>query len=455
MKQQELLRLLKSELPKTGEANDNAMAAALRDFIVAGPGKKTAAVLARGFRQIDRQRGKQNVFNLIKRLEVSFALRKPTLAIYDHTLHLIGGAQKYGCTIAHALQDDFAVTLITNKPVSHLDLQDWYQLDLSRCRISTIAIPFYEAQNKEHLDPAAITSRRMANPFHRISLESGGYDFFVNNSMVEMVYPLADRSLFICHFPERRPGSYFYVDRYRHLVFNSRYTAGWIRKKWNLRPDIHLYPPVDMDGGVDLSAKENIILSAARFDPGGNKQQLRMVQLFKELSWSQPQVMGGWKLVLAGGSPVENPYLQSLRQTIAGSGLRNVELRVNIPAPELKNLYQKARIFWHLCGLNRDEPELVEHFGMTTAEAMQNGCVPVVFAGGGLVEIVENDVSGLLFSSKDQLARQTLKLLNEPRLLQAMAERACQRGRVFSREVFEARVKEIFGAMLSRYRLDG
>ncbi|MEI6613767.1 MAG: glycosyltransferase family 4 protein, partial [Chrysiogenales bacterium] len=367
---------------------------------------------------------------------------------------LIGGAQKYGCTIAQALQDDYDITLIANKPVRHHDLQNWYQLDLSRCRIATIPIPFYEKQNKEHLDPAAITSRRMANPFHLISLESGAYDFFINNSMVEMVFPMANRSLFICHFPERRPSSYFYVDRYQHLIFNSRYTAEWIQKKWGLVPGMHLYPPVDMNGSVDFSAKENIILSAARFDPGGNKQQLRMVKIFREMSQRQPRLLRGWKLILAGGSPNKNPYLQSVRQAIAQSGLQDVELQVNISAAELKNLYQRARIFWHLCGLNQSEPELVEHFGMTTAEAMQNGCAPVVFAGGGLIEIVEANVSGMLFSSQDQLRQNTLKLISEPLLLQGMAERAILRGKTFDREVFAARVKEIFAKMLSEYRLD-
>jgi glycosyltransferase involved in cell wall biosynthesis len=453
MIRKELYQLLNTELSRPGEVDNGAIAPAIRHFIVANPGPKGLTELTLICRRIARQRGIQNVFNLIKRLEVSFALRKPALAIYDHTLHLIGGAQKYGCTIAHALQDDFDITLIANKPVRHHDLQNWYQLDLSRCRIATIPIPFYEEQNKEHLDPAAVTSRRMANPFHLISLESGRYDFFINNSMVEMVYPMANPSLFICHFPERRPSSYFYVDRYQHLIFNSRYTAEWIQNKWRLRPGIHIYPPVDMNGSVDFSAKENIILSAARFDPGGNKQQLRMVKVFKELSQRQPRHLRGWKLILAGGSPRENPYLNRIRESIAESGLQNVELRVNISAGELKNLYQRARIFWHLCGLNQHEPELVEHFGMTVAEAMQNGCAPVVFAGGGLQEIVENNVSGLLFSSKEQLARQTLALIAEPLRLQGMGDKACQRSKIFSRGVFEALVKEVFGKILNDYRL--
>jgi glycosyltransferase involved in cell wall biosynthesis len=454
MKQKGLFQPLRADLSASGASNDTALALDIRSTLRADPGPEGADALKRICREIARRSGLQASVNLLNRLEVAFGFRKPSLAIYDHTLHLIGGAQKYGCTIAHALQDDFDVTLITNKPVSHERLRDWYRLDLARCRIVTIPIPFYEKQNREHLDPAAITSRRMANPFHLISRESGRYDFFINNSMVEMVYPLAGCSLFICHFPERRPSTYFYVDRYEHLVYNSLYTAEWIRKKWELTPGIHLYPPVDMDGPVDFSAKEDIILSAARFDPGGNKQQLRMVRLFTQLAQRLPRRLRGWKLILAGGSPNDNPYLEKIRQLIAGNRLENVELRVNISAAELKTLYRKAKIFWHLCGLRQNEPELVEHFGMTTAEAMQNGCAPVVFAGGGLREIVEDGVSGLLFSSAVQLSRQTMLLIDEPQRLRSMGENACQRGKVFERAVFSARVKEIFSALLRDYRME-
>jgi glycosyltransferase involved in cell wall biosynthesis len=448
MKQKDIDGLLAS-------GDDDALAGALRRAFAsaAGPGQRPE--LRKAFQRIADRRGSQFAFNLLQRLEVAFSVRRPTLAIYDHTLHLIGGAQKYGCTIAHALQDAFDVTIISNKPVRRDDLSGWYQLDLSRCRLQVIPLPFYEAQGLEHLDPAAITSRRMANPFHAVSRESGRYDFFINNSMVEMVYPLAGTSIYICHFPERRPDSYFYVDRYRHLVFNSLYTARWIRAKWQLQPGIHLYPPVDMDGPVDLSAKEDIILSAARFDPGGNKQQRRMLKLFRELLAARPRLLQGWKLVLAGGSPMDNPYLQQIRQDIAGLPPGLVELHVNISAGELRNLYRRARIFWHLCGLDREDPELVEHFGMTTVEAMQNGCVPVVFAGGGLVEIVEADASGMLFSSRAELARQTLQLIREPGRVRALAEAATRRGAVFSRSVFESRVRVIFRELLDAYRMDG
>ena len=97
-----------------------------------------------------------------------------------------------------------------------------------------------------------------------------------------------------------------------------------------------------------------------------------------------------------GASPAirSSPGSESL---IAARPDLPVELKVNIPVSELQEMYRQAGIFWHFCGLLQTEPALVEHFGMTTVEAMQNGCVPVVFDGGGQREIVEEGRSGFRF----------------------------------------------------------
>ena len=101
--------------------------------------------------------------------------------------------------------------------------------------------------------------------------------------MVEMVYPLAG-SLAV-HLPFPRAEA-------EHVIFMSTATGtssstaatrpNGSRKNGGFTPASISIPPVDMDGRVDFSAKENIILSAARFDPGGNKQQLRMVQIIQQ-----------------------------------------------------------------------------------------------------------------------------------------------------------------------------
>ncbi|MCX6580888.1 MAG: glycosyltransferase family 4 protein [Candidatus Aminicenantes bacterium] len=402
--------------------------------------------------QISAEHGPQAAYNTLLRVEVALKLRKPSLAIYDHTFHIIGGGQKYGFTAAHALQDMFDITLLLNKEISHQDIRDWYHLDLTRCRIKEIKIPFFQQFDSPLPDPARV-SRRMENPFHIISRESGNYDFFINNSMNEMVYPLANVSAIICHFPERRPRSYFYADRYTHVIYNSRYTAHWIQQKWKFTPHKHIYPPVDMAPAAPASetAKENIILSVARFEEGGSKKQLEMVRMFLKLNRRFPALLNEWKLALVGGSPDENEYLKKIKELVEKSGAGNIRLMVNSSGDELKALYGKAKIFWHLCGLDQTDPALVEHFGMTIVEAMQNRLVPIVFDGGGQREIVDHGVNGFRVQSTAQSMSFTMKLINEPALREELGRRAFEKSKLFTRETFELNVREFFSAELAKY----
>jgi O-antigen biosynthesis protein len=399
----------------------------------------------------DRNSGAQAAYNLLLRSEVVAGWRKPSLAIYDHTLHLIGGGEKYGCTMAAALQDDFDVTLIAHRPVSLADLMAWYSLDLSRCRISILPLDFFEKKGQGQINPDLV-SDRSANPFLAVSRESGNYDFFVNNSMLEMVYPLANVSLFVCHFPERPRGPYFYVSRYRHLIYNSRYTAEWIEKKWRLSPSHHIYPPVDMEpDAASRPAKENIILSVARFEVGGSKQQAEMISAFQRLQARAGSELRGWKLVLCGGSACPNPYLEKIREMLQDLPGLPVEVQVNIPLSELKQWYARAAIFWHFCGLNQTNPAQVEHFGMSTVEAMQNGCLPIVFDGGGQREIVENGVSGYRFSNSGELLDLTAKAIRDPGKRRLLGKAARLRGADFNRAIFTARVRSLFKTLAEEY----
>jgi glycosyltransferase involved in cell wall biosynthesis len=416
-----------------------------------GNGRFMPGAVARAARELAEHSGPQSAYNLLLRAEVVAGRRKPTLALYDHTLHLIGGGEKYGCTLAQALQDDFDITLIAHQPVSAGDLMKWYDLDLSRCRVKVMPLEFFAARNQGRVDPDLV-SARTENPFLAVSRESGNYDFFVNNSMLEMVYPLASMSFFVCHFPERQKGAYFYAQHYRHFIFNSLYTASWIRRKWGLSPRHHLYPPVDMEpGSGEAPPKEKVILAVARFESGGSKQQLEMINAFARLRAVAPQAMSGWRLVLCGGSADANPYLDRLRAVLAARPDLPVRLQVNIPLPELKAWYGRAAIFWHFCGLGQSNPANVEHFGMSTVEAMQNGCLPIVFDGGGQREIVEHGVSGFRFAGAGELRQLTLGAIADAELRRTIGLAARARGADFSRAVFSARARDLFLGAAAEY----
>jgi len=398
---------------------------------------------------IKKKFGIQTAFNLINQIETKLKIKKPSLAIYDHAFHFIGGAQKYGLTLINALENLFEITIISNRSVSHKELFNWYGLDFHFCKIKIIPLEYFD-KNNSHIEPALVKSEE-TNPFMKISIESGNYDFFINNSMNEMIYPLANVSIMICHFPERRPRIYFYSDYYDYIVYNSEYTAGWIKKRWNIKPHKHIYPPVDMEQTVSVEEKENIILSVARFEIEGTKKQRKMVETFIKLNDFYPDLFANWKLILVGGSGFKNHYLEDLKKLIEDSGLKNIIIKTNINSDDLRQTYTKAKIFWHLCGLNQTEPEKIEHFGMTIVEAMQNNIVPIVFDGGGQKEIVVHNVSGFRVKSTAQLISYTLEVIRSNNILNRMGLEAYKRSKLFNRDKFETKVLAFFKNLLKSY----
>ena len=426
----------------------------LLDWVRHSPFPSIQTELPKVIDQIKKKKGVQFAVNFLNRLEVANGYRKPSIGLYDHAMHFIGGAQKYGCTIASVLQDDFDVTLIVNKSVTLKKLEQWYNLDLSSCKILVVPIPFFEENRKgrEHIDPAEVNMKG-ENPFHIISRISGDFDIFINNSMLEMVYPLANLSVFICHFPERERSRFFHVDKYTEIIFNSLYTARWIKFRWGLTPHLHLYPPVDMEDAKEDREKKSVILSVSRFDSGGNKQQIEMIKAFKRLNKKYPDSIRGWELVLTGGSVGDNPYLEKIHRYMAKYPFLNVEVRINVPEDELRAIYRRAKIFWHLCGLNQKDPARVEHFGMNIVEAMQNSCVPIVFKGGGQTEIVEEGISGYFFTDETGLLSKTVELLDKPDKLLQLSKNAYERGKRFHVDIFVEKVQAHFRQLLNDYLL--
>jgi len=80
----------------------------------------------------------------------------------------------------------------------------------------------------------------------------------------------------------------------------------------------------------------------------------------------------------------------------------------------------------------------VEHFGISTAEAMAAGCVPVVINKGGQPEIVEHGVNGFVWETLDELRNYTTRLINDDALRAKMSEAARKRAQVFRSESFVA-----------------
>jgi glycosyltransferase involved in cell wall biosynthesis len=201
-----------------------------------------------------------------------------------------------------------------------------------------------------------------------------------------------------------------------------------------------LYPPVDVEriaatvparapatlAGAQpaiAGAVKPFILSVGRFFAGQhNKRHLAMIAAFRRLIDGG---LRGWDLHLVGGltpGPEHARYLEQVRAAARGYP---IHIEVGLPFADLVTRYQTAAIYWHAAGYGEDEdrrPITAEHFGITTVEAMAGGCVPVVIAHGGQVELVTHGVNGYLWRTLDELCTYTQALIGDPARRAQMAE---------------------------------
>lgn len=190
-----------------------------------------------------------------------------------------------------------------------------------------------------------------------------------------------------------------------HVIVNSNFTKQIVDAEYGINSRI-VYPPV---APITCQAtKQNLILSVGRFEPSLNaKKQNILLQVWRALSPQLP----GWKLVLAGGSTSE----ASVKELKAIAGDSPVEFAVNASHEYLCELYAQASLYWHAAGYGVDQtknPELTEHFGITTVEAISAGCIPLVVPFGGQIEIVKS--SDLHWTTKAELLDKTLALIHHP-----------------------------------------
>ncbi|HEY3142235.1 MAG TPA: glycosyltransferase [Acidimicrobiales bacterium] len=236
------------------------------------------------------------------------------------------------------------------------------------------------------------------------------------------------------------PGSSRWAGSYGALVSNSEFTKGWVKRWWDCDSEV-LFPPVVLH---KAQAKEPMILNVGRFfdsKHGHSKKQLELVQAFRNLC---DRGVEGWSLHLVGGLvSVGQEYFDRVSGLAEGYP---VELHPNASGEELEALYGRASIYWHASGFGEDaqrNPDRLEHFGITTAEAMSAGAVPVVIGLAGQLETVRHGIDGFHFRTLDELVQRTQTLTKDDALRAEMSAAAQARAKEFSVEAFEGRLRSI------------
>src|SRR5690606_11935124 len=128
-----------------------------------------------------------------------------------------------------------------------------------------------------------------------------------------------------------------------------------------------------------------------------------MIKAFKKMC---DNGFTGFEYHLCGGTHSEKIHMDYLNKVKKEAKGYPIFIHTDISFDQLKELYAKSSIFWHAEGFGEDEnkhPDRFEHFGITTVEAMASGCIPVVIAKAGQIEIVQGGVNGFLWNNLNEL----------------------------------------------------
>jgi glycosyltransferase involved in cell wall biosynthesis len=209
-------------------------------------------------------------------------------------------------------------------------------------------------------------------------------------------------------------------------LVNSSYTARYVKKIWDTDPII-VHPPVDLESFDPRREKKNLIVSVGRFS--GEKRFEDALGALALCETSAPLVFIGTL------SPSGRPYFNNLKQL--AEKLRVADRTyfiVNASFTQLRTILAEAKIYVH-CMKH-------EHFGISVAEAMASGCIPIVPMSGGCWEdIVLEGRHGLGWNSISELAEKLDDLLTNDEKSLYWKRMAIERSKVFDEKSFREKIR--------------
>jgi glycosyltransferase involved in cell wall biosynthesis len=357
------------------------------------------------------------------------------IGLFDPFLSALGGGKKYFLTVLEeACRAESADVLLIAPEEPRTD--DWRRLGIE--------------VGRDRFEWAAGGARE-------VTRRSRGLDLLF--AMVNDVPPRshARRSVAMVQFPHRRHQTRARrvlgrtgllratsaLRSYDLFVVNSHFTRAHVERRLGVRDAAVIPPPVDPPP-TPTSEKGRWIAAVGRFDAGDHdKRQEALVRAFAELRRLLPAADRGWELHLVGGAegPEARERVERLR-SLAGD--EPVAIHVDAPREELERVYARSTLFWHAAGYAQDperHPERLEHFGISTAEAMMRGAVPLVVGLGGQREVVDDGRTCLYWEEPEELAALSAELIADDERRERLAAAAATDAARFAAGRFREEVR--------------
>lgn len=360
-------------------------------------------------------------------------MKRKKAALYDPYLDTLGGGEKHVLSIMKALQDE------------EYDIDIFWDHDLNQNIEHKLHIGFLHSPQYR----TNIFKKKGSFLMKLLTLRS--YDVFIYVTDGSYFFSSARKNFIFSMVPSRKLYPSSSLDKIKthnfRFISNSKFTQKNLQD-WHIVSEV-LYPYID-EGYISLNVarlnKEKIILSVGRFFKQlHSKKHTVIIVAFQKLQASVPYFQN-YKLLLVGGLKKEDQeYFDEIVSVVQANP--SIELKTNVSALELMDIYKKSEIYWHFTGYGEDEkinPERVEHLGITPLESMATGCVTFCYSAGGPKELISDGKNGFLFTTIDELIKK-MELLpkNVSKVSKLTTDAKEYVAKKFSYDIFKKHVKEI------------
>ncbi len=349
------------------------------------------------------------------------------IGIYSPYLDTAGGGEKYILTIAEILSKNSQVDILIDEHLQSLGpeqilKQAGKRFDLDLAKVNLVKAPVGKGSN--------LVSR---------SFFLKQYDFLFYLTDGSIFYSTAKNS--ILHFQSplsnvnRGSWGKIKLSSWKLAICNSSFTEALIKNNWSVKTQV-VYPPVDTSRMRSLKKKKYILSVGRLLGYRSPKKHQVLIDVFKELVDSKK--LEDWSLHIVGYiSPEELKDLEQREEELRGYPIK---FYPNYLYKNLLKLYGESSIYWHATGFGEENPIDMEHFGISTVEAMASGCVPVVINLGGQKEIIEDGQSGYLWDNVEDLKKYTLEVVGNNKKMEQMSIKAKEKSVVYSKEEFTKKI---------------
>lgn len=369
------------------------------------------------------------------------------IAVYiKDIIYKFGGTESYTANLIESLQkilNNPNITILTEyykKTVPLTEqklintLNDAYGVEITE---KNVKIKYIQSkENKNRLD--SFKFQLSINKFTK------NYDLFFYCSK-GLLTGNAKKNIAIIHFPMDKKESFptykkypflkfiaqktdlNYINKYDYFIPNSNFTKYWLQQKWNIKDNKIqvLYPPVTKIKKTKEKQKDKILI-CSRIEK--SKKIDKLIYAYTKSDFLSKNT----KLLIAGSTKNESPEYVKYLQNINSS----VEFIFNPSREKIEDLYASSFIFWHAKGYEELDPYQMEHFGITTVEAMSAKCIPIVINKGGQTEIV-TDECGFKWNNLDELIKYTEDIYSGKLDISSMQKNCIERSNLYSKENYQ------------------